>query len=259
MRGWPPPENRTVSPPATRPPSARSSRAPRPRWRRRARGSNSVIDTDSHPVRSRENGVAPGSSGGWPPSAWQRVAPRVDVDGLRDAFKHQPGDGFPRAGIRTVPGRLPRVRRDARRRQALRRPVRQRRCGPRHRDDRPRPAHRRPARAARDGCARRRTPGTSATSRCAGRCAARSLSGLARPSSRSGPTTTTSGGSSTKRARRARTRPSPGDGRWSCGNSAQRMAHLTGRACPASGRVKASPAGNRRPGAGRGRRMRRSG
>jgi hypothetical protein len=97
------------------------------------------IDTDvTHPDRPRRR--RPGLVARLASTAWKRVASGVDVADLREAFRHQHGEGFlePAAGRYQVDYRAyAELRADGRRYAGLSGSP----LGPRYRDDRPREAH----------------------------------------------------------------------------------------------------------------------
>ena len=98
-----------------------------------------LIDTDITGPEPRER-RRPGVVGRLASVAWQRVASRVDVDGLRDTFRHQAGTGFlePASGRYLVDYRgYAEMRVGGKNFAGLSGAP----LGPRHRDDRPRPAH----------------------------------------------------------------------------------------------------------------------
>jgi hypothetical protein len=93
------------------------------------------IDTDvTHPEQPRQR--RPGPVGRLASAAWKRVASRVDVADLREAFRHQHGEGFlePAAGRYQVDYRgYAELRADGRRYAGLSGSP----LGPRYRDHRP--------------------------------------------------------------------------------------------------------------------------
>ena len=96
------------------------------------------IDTDvTHPERPRRR---PGLAARLATAAWKHLAPGMDVADLRDAFRHQHGEGFlePAAGRYQVDyGGYAELRTDGRRYAGLSGAP----LGPRFRDDRPREQH----------------------------------------------------------------------------------------------------------------------